>query len=169
MRRLHAAWPPCYLAHRVIPRAPGAPRSAQAALGPLRDSGSCSNLARTPPAARQSFSAFLVLSLRAPSSRRRPTKPRTVGEAGSWCLSGKPHPRCVAPEFMPNIEPVARHRHAEHACRRVARTPTGCIGHRPSRAKMRACSQAGSRGVVHVFTFLVRGQTRDASCSHYNL
>jgi hypothetical protein len=75
-------------------RAPDSPRAA--AL-----SGSCSN------AARRGNSFGL---LRSPSSRRGPSRARLAGSAAANSTA-----RCVSPEFMPNIEPVARGRHAEHA------------------------------------------------------
>jgi len=112
---LSVAWRPCRCSTpgRPRPQAPDTPRAA--AL-----SGSCSN------AARRGNSFGL---LRSPSSRRRPSCARLAGSAAANSAA-----RCVAPEFMPNLEPAARGRHAELAWL----APTGCIGHP---APMCACSQ----------------------------
>ena len=121
--------------HRVVPRAPDSPRAA-----PRWQRPSPARRARTPRGAAI-VSAFCVR--RASDST---AKPRTVGRVGSAAANCNSTARCVAPEFMPNLEPVARGRHAEHAWL----APTGCIaiGHRAP--TMRACSQAA----------LPRGQRR---------
>ena len=76
--------------------------------------------ARTPRGAAF-FSAPSAIANRSPSSRRRPSRARLAGWAAANSTA-----RCAAPEFMPNIEPMARGRHAEHEWL----APTGCIGHR---------------------------------------
>ena len=109
----------------------------RAGSGPLSGS-TCSNAAR-----RGNCFGLLRSPSGAPDST---AKPRTVGRVGSAAANCNSTARCVAPEFMPNLEPVARGRHAEHAWL----APTGCIaiGHRAP--TMRACSQAA----------LPRGQRR---------
>jgi hypothetical protein len=111
---LSVAWRPCRCS------TPGRPASARhpAGSGALR-------LVLERRAARQFFrpSAFAEL----PTTR--PSCARLAGSAAANSAA-----RCVAPEFMPNLEPAARGRHAELAWL----APTGCIGHP---APMCACSQ----------------------------
>jgi hypothetical protein len=111
---LSVAWRPCRCS------TPGRPANARhpAGSGALR-------LVLERRAAQQFFrpSAFAELPTTAKSCARL---------AGSAAANSAA--RCVAPEFMPNLEPAARGRHAELAWL----APTGCIGHP---APMCACSQ----------------------------